>query len=194
MGNFDDALKFGKTGEGYLARYLIRSGFNVLPVYEIEQGQYKGPSVYSSCGRLVAPDMMAFSSRVEFEGEKCCFLEAKTKSAFTWHRITQRFTTGISRQHFYDYLKIQQNAPFTVWLMFLQLDKVAAKDSPHGPSGLYGASVEWLSRKINHEHIAEDERKSMVYWAEQDLRYIASLDEVANGVYTGAPHLQVALL
>ena len=191
---FESALSFGKTGEGFLAHYLIRSGFSVLPVYEIEQGQFKGPSVYTSAGNFVAPDMMAFSSCADFEGETCFFVEAKTKSAFTLHRKTGRFVTGISKRHFEDYIQVQSRSPFTIWIMFLQLNGGCAKDSPQGPTGLYGATVSRLMRNVNHEWIAPRDRDSMVYWAAESLSYFASLDDVKSGRYHSASTHQQALL
>ena len=44
--NFQHALTMGKTGEGIIANWLRGRGFNVLPVYEKEQQEYKGPALY----------------------------------------------------------------------------------------------------------------------------------------------------
>lgn len=204
--SFPKMLEFGKTGESRVSEYFKRSGFSVLPVYEIES-EGKGPAVYTSSGNYVAPDMFCFSRRAMFEGERHFFIEAKTKSAFTWHRRTSKWATGISKRHFLDYLKVQENAGFPIWIMFLQLDGVA-KDSEKGPDGLYGATLESLWRSINHEYCPDDGcksrcnmegkrcgRSSMVYWSEDRLFKFASLEEVMGaGSYQSNPGLQGNLL
>ena len=88
MSNFDDAYAYGLTGESKIAQWWKDRGYNVLPVYEKLVGDYKGPSVFLSDGRsLVAPDMLAFSTH------KSYWVEAKHKSAFSWHRITNSTAT-----------------------------------------------------------------------------------------------------
>ena len=172
MNTFVQQLQFGKTGEGIIAKWLKLRGFHVLPVYEIEQGQYKGPALYATNGQFIAPDMLAF----QISG-KTLWIEAKTKSAFTWHRITSRWVTGIELRHYEDYLKVQSVSPWPIWLLFLQFDG-QAKDSPAGcPSGLFGHNIAYLSQHENHRHV-NGGNGGMVYWASDTLRHIAELEEV----------------
>lgn len=57
---FEAKLAEGRVGEGLIASYLRSRGANILPVYEIEQPNGKGPRVFSADNRqLVAPDMFA---------------------------------------------------------------------------------------------------------------------------------------
>ena len=169
---FAQKLQMGKTGESIIAKWMNRRGFSVLPVYEIEQGKFKGPALYSVDAQLIAPDMLAFKP----DG-KAIWVEAKTKSAFTWHRKTERWATGIDLRHYEDYLQVQAVSPWPVWLLFLHFPGTA-KDSPEGcPTGLFGNSIAYLSKHENHRH-ANGGRAGMVYWAYEDLRLIAPLAEV----------------
>ena len=87
---FQQMLQMGKTGEGVIAQWMKRKGYSVLPVYEKEQGEYKGPALYAVDAQLIAPDMLVFKP-----GGKTVWIEAKTKSAFTLHRKSGDWVTGI---------------------------------------------------------------------------------------------------
>jgi hypothetical protein len=175
---FKKALAVGKTGESKIAKWLISRGNHVLPVYEIAENQFKGPALYYQGGSLVAPDMVVF--------DKCgniVWLEIKAKSAFTWHRKSQRFVTGIDLRHYLDYLQIAKTTGVQVWLLFLHRSGIA-KDTPLdkvSPVGLFGENILVLETCENHRH--DNWGKSgMVYWASQKLRLIAKLDDVENRV------------
>lgn len=166
MSNFESQLKAGKVGESEIAGWLRSRGLHVLPVYEIEKGQYAGPAVYSASGAsIIAPDILAFND------EKIIWIEAKHKSAFTWHRISQRFVTGIDLHHYQEYLKLVELVSWPVWLLFLQRGGTA-KDSHQSPAGLYGENIEILATKENHRHNNWG-KCGMVYWAEESLRKLA---------------------
>ncbi len=170
--NFQRTLAMGKTGEGIIANWLRGRGFNVLPVYEKEQQEYKGPALYSIDGPLIAPDMLAFKRT-----GKTFWIEAKTKSAFTWYRLTSQWCTGIDLRHYEDYLRVQSLSPWPVWLLFLHYPG-QAKDSPLGcPTGLFGGTIEYLSRNENHRS-PNWGRSGMVYWSSDTLHKIAELADV----------------
>lgn len=170
--SFEKQLQFGRTGESVIAQWMRRRGFSVLPVYEIEQGKYKGPALYSVNGPLIAPDMLAFKP-----GGETRWIEAKTKSAFTLHRITGRWVTGVDLRNYQDYLQVQIMSPWPIWLLFLHLPG-QAKDSPPGcPTGLFGGTIDYLCKRENHRH-PNGGRGGMVYWAYETLREIAPLSEV----------------
>jgi hypothetical protein len=167
MSGFEHDLAQGKVGESEIARWLMARGKHVLPVYEIEKGQYAGPALYTSSGEcIVAPDILAFNE------SQVVWIEAKHKSAFTWHRITKRFVTGIDAHHFRQYLKISELVDWPVWLLFLHRNGTA-KDSPPGPSGLYGGEIKRLSSCINHTH-KNWGKEGMVYWAENTLHKLSN--------------------
>jgi len=115
MNTFERQLAFGKAGESLIANWLKRRGYLVLPIYEKEISEGKGPQVFSAHGDLIAPDLLAFGR----ESDKVWWIEAKHKSAFSWHRMSGRWVTGIDLEHYQDYLQIQRLSPWPVWLLFL---------------------------------------------------------------------------
>lgn len=85
VATFATQLERGKIGESLIAEWLKRKGYHILPVYEKEISEGKGPQIFTAEGRgLVAPDLLAFKS------DKMQWVEAKHKSVFSWHRITGR--------------------------------------------------------------------------------------------------------
>jgi len=161
--SFQDSLAVGKAGETEISQWLMGRGFNILPIYEVLQGNYKGPTLYAADGRkIIAPDLLAFN------GQKIIWFEAKHKTAFTWHRISQRFVTGIDLHHYEQYQQIETLVDWPVWLLFLHKGG-QAKDSDPSPAGLYGNELSALRKCENHRH--ENHGKTgMVYWAEKSLR------------------------
>ena len=169
MPDFKKSLAVGKTGESEIATWFRGKGYNVLPVYEIAENQFKGPAVIAfDGGEIIAPDMLVFNTN------KAWWIEAKHKSAFTWHRITKQWVTGIDLHHYDEYQKINRLAIWPVWLMFLHKDGIA-KDTPKGmksPTGLYGNSLDYLFLKENHRH-RNYGKTGMVYWSVANLKKIA---------------------
>lgn len=169
--NFEENLKAGKVGESLIARFLRGRGYSVLPVYEKEIDEGKGPVLFTArAGVLIAPDMLVFNQR------QMAWIEAKTKSAFTWHRATACWNTGINLPHWEDYLKIAEISPISIWIFFLHLNG-EAKDTPEGmtsPTGLFGNSLKYLREHEHHRWV------DMVYWGLMDLKKIADLEEVVR--------------
>jgi len=167
--SFQDNLSYGQTGESKIANWLKSKGYNVLPVYEIEIPTGKGPRLFTPSSQLVAPDIFVFKA------DKAYWVEAKHKTAFSWHRITNRWVTGIGLRHYFDYCKIASFSPFPVRLMFLH-DGGQAKDSPpNSPSGLFGNDITKLQNCENHRHEGWG-KSGMVYWAVESLiKYSACL-------------------
>lgn len=169
--SFAQDLANGVAGETAIARWLRRKGFSILPVYEKIMDTGKGPQLYTPKGPLIAPDLLVY------RGEKVLWIEAKRKSAFTWHRITSRWTTGIDLRHYQDYCRIDDEAPWPVWLLFLH-EGGQAKDSPlDSPAGLFGNKLSFLRRNENHRSDRWG-ASGMVYWEKDNLRLIATIDEV----------------
>ncbi len=167
--NFTGKLEYGKAGESRIAAYFKRKGYSVLPVYEKEMTERKGPTLFAFDGtQVIAPDMLVFS------GEKCFWVEAKRKSAFTWHRISRQWVTGIDINHYENYLRIADGlSPWPVWLLFLH-ESGRAKDTPEGmssPTGLFGNDLLVLRECENHRH-ENWGRHGMVYWARKSLKHI----------------------
>ena len=170
--SFAQSLEAGQIGEGLIARWLIRRGSSVLPAYQIEIQHGKGPRFFTPDGVFVSPDLLVFS------GEKVTWIEAKTKSAFTWHRISRTWQTGIDLRHWHDYVKVDMLSNWPVWLMFLQRPGVA-KDTPPGmvcPAGLFGNEVSRLVGSVHHEHEGHGP-SGMVYWTDDALKKLADISE-----------------
>ena len=172
MQNFEKSLEFGKTGESAIAEFLKRRGFNILPVYEKIDNENKGPTLFMADGSsIIAPDMLVFGNG------KTIWIEAKHKTAFTWHRITQRWVTGIDRHHYHQYLKIAEASEWPVWLLFLHKNG-SAKDTPPGfqsPTGLFGNEIFKLSKSINHTS-RNWGKNGMVYWWHESLIFLAGAE------------------
>ena len=160
--NFDGQLKYGQVGESRIAEWLRARGNSILPVYEIEKQTGKGPRLFAPDRQIIAPDMFVF------KGSDAFWIEAKHKNAFTWHRITERWVTGIDLKHYEDYCVIDGYSPFPVWLMFLH-EGGQAKDSPaDSPKGLFGNKLKYLREHENHRH-ENWGNSGMVYWALNSL-------------------------
>lgn len=148
---------------------------NVLPVYEKLDRDFKGPALYMADGSsLVAPDMLIFGKG------KTLWVEAKHKTAFTWHRNSCEWVTGIDSHHYAQYLKVAQASEWPVWLLFLHGGGIA-KDTPHdkrSPKGLFGDDIKILAGKVHHTH-SNWGKHGMTYWAHHGLRLIASLNDIS---------------
>lgn len=163
---FVNNLVNGKIGESLIANWLKGKGYNILPIYEIEIGQGKGPAVYTAdYGELIAPDLLVFKNK------KVVWIEAKHKNAFAWNRARKIFVTGIDLKHYDDYKGINMIVDWPVWLLFLQKGG-KAKDSPISPSGLYGNDLSVLMSSENHRSDKWG-NGGMVYWAIDSLLKIA---------------------
>jgi hypothetical protein len=168
---FAKQLAYGQIGEGLIARWYKRQGYTILPIYEIEINTGKGPRLFAPERQLIAPDIFIFKS------SQCYWIEAKHKTAFSWHRITNQWVTGIDLVHYVDYCTVDDVTPWPVWLTFLH-EGGQAKDSPEvSPSGLFGGSLEYLRRHENHRH-PNWGKGGMVYWSIGSLRKLATIEQV----------------
>lgn len=170
---FAQKLAYGQMGESVIARWLRERGNWVLPVYEKETDDSKGPRLFLPHGELIAPDLLAFSPSANYVS----WIEAKHKSAFTWHRRTERWVTGIDLRHYADYLRICEESPWPVWLLFLQRAGQAKDSPPDCPTGLYGENLAVLRHCENHRH-ENWGRSGMVYWWVGSLRKLAELADL----------------
>lgn len=183
--NFADSLGIGQLGESIIARWLRRRGWNILPAYEKEIGSGKGPRLFMATGsphdELITPDLLAMCDK------RFYWIEAKHKSVFSWYGIGSYWTTGVDRRHFYDYVRVQKETGITVWLMFLHResqprreDKERWPDCPDTcPTGLFGQRLGKLVYTKSHESNRHG-ATGMVYWGENALKRLATLDEVMS--------------
>ncbi len=178
MNNFQQQLAFGKVAETHIATWLRRvRGYDILPVYEQEMETGKGPRLFTIDDEIVAPDMLALRD------EHIMWIEAKHKSVFSWHSITQRWVTGIDLRHYGDYQRIAQRYPWPVWILFLHRSShTDQKDLRWGappicPTGLFGGSLPYLSQRESHRSDKWG-RSGMVYWAHETITRLATIEEV----------------
>ena len=175
---FKRKLAFGQIAETQIAKWIIARGNLVLPVYDIEIESGKGPRLFGGRdSELVAPDLLVISTN------GTCWIEAKHKTVFTWHRITSQWTTGIDKRHYEYYIKVGEQTPWPVWLLFLhQHDTPSKIDIPHGcpakcPTGLFGKPLSELQGSENHRHDNWG-TSGMVYWAHRTLMLLATLEQI----------------
>ena len=183
--HFQKNLAFGQIAETRIAKWLRSRGNHLLPAYDIEYETGKGPRLFGPLQKLVAPDFFVFGSQQLF------WAECKRKRVFTWHRKTQRWTTGIDLYHWRDYLQVAEVTRTPVWLLFLHENSSPdARDLRFGcpgecPVGLYGNDIACLRDHISRTCDAFSDgtgwgKSGMVYWAVDDLRLLASLAEVTQ--------------
>jgi hypothetical protein len=172
---FEQNLAFGKIAETYIALWLRRTrGFSILPIYEKEISEGKGPRFFTPHSEVVAPDMLAMKDNM------VRWVEAKHKDVFTWWRIGQCWETGIDLHHYEEYLKIADTHPWNIWLLFLH-ERDYNERRPNEPwpcpTGLFAGDIRYLR---HHESHRDDRwgKHGMVYWKDTTLRKIATLEEV----------------
>lgn len=174
---FRQNFAFGLIGESRISRWLQARGHMVMPAYEKEVDTGKGPQLFSAQGDLVLPDMLVINNGLAL------WAEAKHKSVWTWHRITQRWTTGVCLRHYEHYCQVATRTAMPVWLMFWHPGSTPARsDLDHGspqacPTGLFGANISTLQHCESHRSMRWG-RHGMVYWAQEHLTMLASVDEV----------------
>lgn len=181
---FRDQLAIGQLGESLIAQWLRRRGWNVLPAYEKEIDNGKGPRLFTAeCdGRseqLVSPDLFVMRHK-EFR-----WIEAKHKTHFSWYGIGGYFVTGVDLHHFRDYCKVADRTELPVWLLFLHRESatwdedIKKRGAPATcPVGLFGQEIAILRQHCSHEH-PNHGRTGMIYWQPvKHLRLLARLEDM----------------
>lgn len=168
---FKDRLEMGVAGESVIASWLRARGSTVLPVYEKIFDTGKGPQLYLPDKELIAPDLLVLHC------DGAVWIEAKHKTAFTWHRNTKRWVTGIDLHHYEHYLEVNRVTPWNVWLLFLHEGGKAKDSPPDSPAGLFGNTLDYLCQHENHRH-ANWGKYGMVYWNYEDLKLLATTEEI----------------
>lgn len=172
---FEKRLLFGRDGENKILKWLLSRGNTVLPIYD---SGGKAPKLISSQGNLVAPDYLTLNP------EAVAWVEAKHKGVFSWYRIGQCWVTGIDVRYYLDYLKILDNFPIPVWLLFLhereepnECDRPYLPAEAKCPTGLFGNSIRYLREHENHRSDKHG-REGMVYWNLDHLQLLAGVEQL----------------
>jgi len=184
---FNHKLNEGFIGEGLISKWLQKSrNYNVLPAYEKDICSGKGPRLFTGEGDFISPDMLVFKS-----GD-IRWVEAKTKSLFSWHRISEEWVTGIDIRHFHHYLRVKSISEFPLYIMFLHTKSRGDKRlEPYPcPTGLFCNEIDYLRSNFNHKSEPYSNgngwgKTGMVYWNTKQLKLIAPLVEVL-GVRAGS--------
>ena len=173
--SFLDNLAWGQVGESLIAEWLKNKGYSVLPVYEKEIDNGKGPRLFMPTGQLIAPDIFAFTF------DRALWVEAKHKNRFTWYGKEKCWNTGIDKRHYDDYCRVAKETPYDVWLFFLHQrsdawrEDVEKRDAPPVcPTGLFAGNL----NNLPQPRFSPDYAKGMVYWKETDLKKLAELSDV----------------
>jgi len=181
MRDFRRQLLIGKMGESIIALWLKSIGFHVLPVYEKETDDFKGPQFFCEGEELVAPDMFVFNPSAPDGYFWHGWVEAKRKTRFSWYGIEKKFVTGINYNHYLDYLKVQKYSDHRVLLFFLHVqsdtwprDVERWKAPEECPTGLFYCAID----KPFLYKSADDDGVRMVYWQYGDLTQAASMEEL----------------
>lgn len=183
MASFREYLELGQEGEKAIAMFLRKRGYSILPVYEKISDDHKGPRLFLPDDTKIAPDLFVFRMNDDSELE-AYWIEAKRKDAFSWHRNSGRWVTGVDLRHYRDYCSIDEETPWRVWLFFLHLGG-QAKDSPaESPTGLYGGDLQWL--KTHENHRGNWGNSGMVYWNIDSLHKLATLEDLGINQNTNA--------
>jgi hypothetical protein len=110
-------------------------------------------------------------------------------------RQSSQWTTGIDLRHYGDYLHVAKQTKLPVWLLFFHRDSAPSQsDLRFGcpaecPVGLFGGELFSLVTRENHRSphfdpsrsgVAGHGRSGMVYWSVNQLRLLATKDEVVG--------------
>lgn len=182
--NFADSLAVGQMGESMIAQWLRLRGFHVLPAYEKEIDNGKGPRLFTASNtghaQLIAPDLFVMGKG------QFMWIEAKHKTRFSWYGRNRYFVTGVDLRHFHDYCRVADATQLPVWLLFLhQCAETWPEDvrkwgaPPVCPVGLFGREISFL-RKTNSHQSEKWGATGMIYWRPYEhLIELATLDEVS---------------
>jgi hypothetical protein len=175
-------LGYGQAGEGLIAKFIRSRGWYVLPVYEKEINNRKGPRLFTPDRELIVPDLFVF------KGEIARWIEVKRKAAFSMYHVTGEWCTGIDQKYYEDYLKIDSETAWPVVLMFLQEGGRAKGDiQTDSPTGLYIGKLSELKDCEHHRWDGGGWGSPMVYWGiegpekpfvAKGLRLFATLEQL----------------
>lgn len=192
---FADNLRQGQIGESYIARWLRRKGFHVLPAYEKEIDTGKGPRLFMADGgdnaQLIAPDFFVMGK------QKFMWVEAKHKTVFSWYGIGGYFVTGIDQRHFTDYCRVADSTDIPVWILFLHTsdqtwpNDVTKWGAPKQcPVGLFGAEITKLRNNYSHKSDRHG-ASGMIYW--QPVTHLIKIAELSELVTVKAATVRMQI-
>ena len=186
--------RFGRFGENVVACWLRARGNTLLPVRDIQMGHvWKGPRMTGPEGiERVATDWL-----VTTPTGQVVYSEVKRKHAFSWHRNTREWVTGIDQHYLDHYVRTRQTSNIDMWLLFVHLNgEPTDADLKQGcpnccPTGIFGAEIRTLANEVHHTH-GNWGKGGMVYWTAPPLKLLATLNELQPSI-DAAQHQDEAL-
>ena len=169
MKDFRAQLAAGLKGEDLVKAWLRHDGHLVVSDFGAMK-PYLGPRVYGPSDMIIQPDLLAIK---EEDTPPKFWVEVKSKSVFSWHRITAKWTTGVDVSKYDQYLEIINQTGWDVLIVFLHFDERSARygDAPWPcPTGLFWQWLDKLETQENHRW------GNMVYWAHDTLNNDASIE------------------
>ena len=97
MSSFAPKFRTGRKFERIIEWWAVSKGHSVVPTYEKETNDGKGPRLLTPVGELVAPDCV-----VLLNNGGVVFIEAKNKSVFSWYWTRRYWVTGIDLRYYQD--------------------------------------------------------------------------------------------
>ena len=166
------AWQFGDVGQRAIAEWLrVKKGWTILPIYDIESPDGKGPRLFLPDGALITPDILAYLR------QRVWWIEAKHKTTFSWYRKDRVWTTGIDTRHYEQYLRVREHSPWPIWLLFLHSQAIYDADAGrNSPTGLFGNEILTLQQCVSHR--SDRYARGMIYWTIGKLQHLATLAEV----------------
>lgn len=170
--DFQSQILYGKEAEMVFQEIFRYNGYSIMPVYEKVLQDYKGPRVSLAFRDVIAPDLFVFGN-----GQEPHWVEVKRKESATWYYKGGYWCVGIDKRLWNDYVVVDCESPFRVWLMFM-LEGGISKDAPpnmSSPEGFFGAPLEHLLKRLSHDP------HEISYFPVMELERYASMLDVSRG-------------
>lgn len=175
MGAFETNLAWGEEGEHLIARWLLRRGVAVAPLYRCAVRERGPVLLHEADGHELArvlPDLTCWRR------QRCFFAEVKRKKRWVGpftHRKKRGAETGFNLNHWRDYRLISGTTGAAVWVFFLHEEK--------GPTGVWAGEVTRLETHLREwdgcsEWTGKYIEKPLALFPRHVLKRVADLSEV----------------
>lgn len=117
MASFSESApyQFGLIGEKEIVQILQSHGAYVIPQYNYaEEDDFKGPRMHGQDSELILPDLDVCKNKTRI------WVEVKTKSDMSLHRVSGDYVHGFNKKHYEHYLKVENESGNEVWVIFIE--------------------------------------------------------------------------
>jgi hypothetical protein len=108
------AFQRGRNGEQIAAEYLRRDGWYIIPSYDYSGSDEHPPRMEGPSRRFIIPDLDAS------KGGRRIWVEVKTKTEPTLHRISGILEHGIPQRHYEQYRRVEAETGCPVYLVIYE--------------------------------------------------------------------------